>query len=260
MTIMNSSKSKYSGNRCRQGRHILRGLLASLCLLLMAASCAAPRGGATGGEVTGVGGSTFAEPVPYGMVLVDRGAYAMGPVTEDTVRGIKANPRGVSIDSFWMDETEVTNSKYKQFVFWVRDSIIRERLADPAFGGNEAFKIEEDKEGNPVTPTSTGPNQSPGETPTRMNRGPSNPSTAPTQSPADANSTPLSSTTAMKSTTTQRQPSVKTGSTPPRANTTPTSPSTMSSPSSLKIQPTSPTKARSCARPCHAPSQETTIS
>ncbi len=34
----------------------------------------------------------------------------------------------------------------------MRDSIIRERLADPAFGGNEEFKIEEDREGNPVTP------------------------------------------------------------------------------------------------------------
>ncbi|MDE6370434.1 MAG: SUMF1/EgtB/PvdO family nonheme iron enzyme, partial [Duncaniella sp.] len=51
-----------------------------------------------------------------------------------------------------MDETEVTNAKYKQFVFWVRDSIIRERLADPAYGGNEEYKIEEDREGNPVTP------------------------------------------------------------------------------------------------------------
>jgi hypothetical protein len=51
-----------------------------------------------------------------------------------------------------MDETEVTNSKYKQFVFWVRDSIIRERLADPAYGGNEEYRIEEDREGNPVTP------------------------------------------------------------------------------------------------------------
>ena len=34
----------------------------------------------------------------------------------------------------------------------MRDSIIRERLADPAFGGDEAFKIEEDREGNPITP------------------------------------------------------------------------------------------------------------
>ncbi|MDE6559289.1 MAG: SUMF1/EgtB/PvdO family nonheme iron enzyme, partial [Muribaculaceae bacterium] len=126
--------------------------LPALIALLSIASCAAPRGGSAGGEVTGVGGSSFSEPAPYGMVLVDRGAYAMGPVTDDSLRGIKANPRGVSIDSFWMDETEVTNSKYKQFVFWVRDSIIRERLADPAFGGNEAFKIEEDKEGNPIKP------------------------------------------------------------------------------------------------------------
>ena len=128
-------------------------LLASACaMLITATSCMAPKGSGMGGEVTGVGGVAFAEPTPHGMVLVDRGAYAMGPVTEDSLRGIKANPRGVSIDSFWMDETEVTNSKYKQFVFWVRDSIIRERLADPAFGGNEAFKIEEDREGNPITP------------------------------------------------------------------------------------------------------------
>lgn len=32
------------------------------------------------------------------------------------------------------------------------DSIIRERLADPAYGGNELYKIEEDREGNPIKP------------------------------------------------------------------------------------------------------------
>ena len=67
-------------------------------------------------------------------------------------RYIDSVARGVSVDAFWMDETEITNSKYKQFLYWVRDSIIRERLADPAYGGNEDFKIEEDKEGNPVKP------------------------------------------------------------------------------------------------------------
>ena len=40
----------------------------------------------------------------------------------------------------------------RQFGFWVRDSIIRERLADPAYAGDETYKIEEDKFGNPVTP------------------------------------------------------------------------------------------------------------
>ena len=121
-------------------------------LLVALSSCAGARRSGAGGEVTGVGGASFAEPVPYGMVLIDRGTIAMGPAADDSVAGIRKSARGVSIDSFWMDETEVTNSKYKQFVFWVRDSIIRERLADPAFGGNEAFKIEEDKEGNPIRP------------------------------------------------------------------------------------------------------------
>ena len=119
---------------------------------LLCVSCMASKGGKAGGEVTGIGGASYAEPAPYGMVLVDRGAYKMGPAKDDSIWGIKGNPRGISIESFWMDETEITNSKYKQFVFWVRDSIIRERLADPAYGGNEAFKIEEDKEGNPITP------------------------------------------------------------------------------------------------------------
>ena len=51
-----------------------------------------------------------------------------------------------------MDETEVSNAKYRQFVFWVRDSIIRERLADPAYGGDETYKITEDEYGEPIEP------------------------------------------------------------------------------------------------------------
>ena len=104
------------------------------------------------GEVTGVSGISWAEPAPYGMVLVGRGAYEMGPAQNDSLWGVAEDVHGISVDAFYMDETEITNSKYKQFVFWVRDSIIRERLADPAYGGNEIFKIEEDKEGNPIKP------------------------------------------------------------------------------------------------------------
>ncbi len=72
-------------------------------------SCSLSRGVGAGGEVTGVGGSTFAEPVPYGMVLVDRGAYAMGPSKDDSIWGVKGNPRGVSVEAFWMNKTEVKN-------------------------------------------------------------------------------------------------------------------------------------------------------
>ena len=127
-------------------------ILFALILLSAVVSCATGPRSSMGGEVTGVGGTSWTEPTPYGMVLVSRGSVKMGPSKADSLWNLEADPRGVSVDAFWMDETEITNSKYKQFVFWVRDSIIRERLADPAYGGNEEFKIEEDREGNPVTP------------------------------------------------------------------------------------------------------------
>lgn len=108
--------------------------------------------GAPGGEVIGASATAWNEPAPYGMVLIKRGSLKMGPETQDSLWGAPVPTKEISVESFWMDETEVTVAEYKQFIYWVRDSIIRERLADPAYGGNELFKIEEDKEGNPIKP------------------------------------------------------------------------------------------------------------
>ena len=106
-----------------------------------------------GGELVGVGGGRgFSEPTPFGMTKVGRGFLHMGLQKEDSLWGMKTPKKDISVDGFWMDETEVTNSKYKQFVFWVRDSILRTRLADPNYGGDETYMITEDKNGDPVTP------------------------------------------------------------------------------------------------------------
>lgn len=120
-------------------------------MLLVCWSCSSGIRNSIGGEVVGLGSTRWTEPVPYGMVLVNRGSLKVGPEA-DSLWNMRDDSRGVSVDAFWMDETEVTNGEYKQFVYWVRDSIIRERLADPAYGGNEEFIIEEDREGNPITP------------------------------------------------------------------------------------------------------------
>ena len=131
----------------------MKKLVLILLVAVATVSCGSIRkGGTGGGEVTGVGATVFNETTPFGMVLVDVGSMREGPAERDSIWGIDSTAHGISVDAFWMDEMEVSNSKYKQFVYWVRDSIIRERLADPAYGGNEEFKIEEDKEGNPVTP------------------------------------------------------------------------------------------------------------
>ncbi len=86
------------------------------------------------------------------MVAVKKGSLKIGLEEPDSLWGAATPQREISVDGFWMDEMEISNAKYRQFVNWVRDSIIRERLADPAYGGDETYKIEEDKEGNPITP------------------------------------------------------------------------------------------------------------
>lgn len=124
-----------------------------LLILALLSSCLGTKNAMSqGGEVTGQRGSGYNEPVPYGMVKVERGYLKVGPGEQDTLWGIAIPQKEISVDGFWMDRTEVTNSMYRQFVNWVRDSLIRERLADPNFGGDETFKVETDKMGNPITP------------------------------------------------------------------------------------------------------------
>lgn len=132
----------------------MRKSIIPILLLMAIISCGRSGiGSSVGGELTGVPvGKVWDEPTPYNMVLVSRGSYRMGPGEIDSLWGMTIPTRGVSVDNFWMDEAEITNSQYKQFVFWVRDSIIRERLADPAYAGDDFYKITEDEYGDPVEP------------------------------------------------------------------------------------------------------------
>lgn len=132
----------------------MKNFLFLILILMMVPACGRKGiGSSAGGELTGVpAGRAWDEPTPYNMVLVSRGSYVMGPGDIDSLWGFTIPTKGVSVDNFWMDETEITNSQYRQFVYWVRDSIIRERLADPAYAGDDLYKITEDEYGDPVVP------------------------------------------------------------------------------------------------------------
>jgi len=53
----------------------------------------------------------------------------MGKSEEDQAKVLNAPTKTVTVRSFYMDDTEITNSEYRQFVEWVKDSIARTRLA-----------------------------------------------------------------------------------------------------------------------------------
>jgi len=53
----------------------------------------------------------------------------MGKSEEDQAKVLNAPTKTVTVRSFYMDDTEITNSEYRQFVEWVQDSITRTKLA-----------------------------------------------------------------------------------------------------------------------------------
>ncbi len=81
------------------------------------------------GDLVGVQRKAWYTPDPYGMLFIPPGSYQMGPSDQDVPNAMTAQAKTVTIQGFWMDETEITNSEYRQFVYWVRDSLALTVLA-----------------------------------------------------------------------------------------------------------------------------------
>lgn len=65
---------------------------------------------------------------PFGMVYIPSGSFQSGPSDQDINNALIQRTRSKSIQGFYMDETEVTNNEYRQFVDYVRDSIAHHHL------------------------------------------------------------------------------------------------------------------------------------
>lgn len=81
------------------------------------------------GELVGTEGKKWYPEKPFGMTLIPGGSFIMGKSDDDFVAVNDAPTKTVTVRSFYMDETEITNAEYRQFVYWVRDSTIRLKLA-----------------------------------------------------------------------------------------------------------------------------------
>jgi gliding motility-associated lipoprotein GldK len=107
-------------------------LIVALAGGILLSSCG--HGGGDRGELTGVPERSFRAEVPYGMVYIPSGSFLMGQTDQDVTFAQISQTKQVTVPPFFMDETEITNSKYRQFVNWVRDSIaITNYLNDPKY-------------------------------------------------------------------------------------------------------------------------------
>jgi len=119
-------------------------LISSIIALLSAC------GSSGNGELIGIQDRQIWNPTdPYGMVFIPQGSFNMGPSDQDVPFANVTASKTISVGAFYMDETEITNNEYRQFVNWVKDSLAHTMLGE---AGIEGHLIEEDKEGNLLDP------------------------------------------------------------------------------------------------------------
>ncbi|MGX1024849.1 gliding motility lipoprotein GldJ [Psychroflexus sp. MBR-150] len=106
-------------------------LMISVCLCVLLISCNNTRNydktsRATGVDITGrKGGPKFIKdfvddtPGP-GLVPIKGGTFTMGQVRDDVMHEWNNIPTQQHVQSFYMDETEVTNNMYLQYLYWLK--------------------------------------------------------------------------------------------------------------------------------------------
>ena len=94
---------------------------------LAIASCAGPESNTTGWKINNKKNGGFAANLNYqgqetgpGLVFIEGGTFMMGQVEEDVIRDWNNVPRRVTVSSFYMDENEVTNVDYREYLYWLR--------------------------------------------------------------------------------------------------------------------------------------------
>lgn len=99
----------------------------SLAFLFATSSCSKKDSNTTGWKYNNKknGGFTVnlkfkGMPTGPGLVFVEGGTFTMGQVEEDFYKDWNNIPRQVTVHSFYMDENEVTNVDYREYLYWLR--------------------------------------------------------------------------------------------------------------------------------------------
>ena len=76
------------------------------------------------------------EKTAPGLVFIPGGAFIMGQIADDLGHEWNNMPRRITLDSYYIDETEVTNQHYRDYLFWMgkvfgeSPNIIKKALPD----------------------------------------------------------------------------------------------------------------------------------
>jgi len=65
-------------------------------------------------------GDYFEQETGPGLILIEGGSFTMGRVQQDVMSDWNNSPRRVTISSYYMDETEVRNVDYREYLYWIK--------------------------------------------------------------------------------------------------------------------------------------------
>ncbi|MFM9824971.1 gliding motility lipoprotein GldJ [Flavobacterium sp.] len=106
------------------------GIILSMILILGFASCSKKSSSQSGSRATGwnVSGKKVMDnakqtPGP-GLIFVEGGTFTMGKVEDDVMHDWNNTPTQQHVQSFYMDETEVTNFMYLEYLNWIKGSFV----------------------------------------------------------------------------------------------------------------------------------------
>ena len=100
-------------------------LLASLGIMIALTGCYRERSGATGWKYNNTDNGGFEKAKFYeqqtgpGLIFIEGGTFTMGQVEDDLTNNWDNSPRRVTVSSFYMDETEVTNMFWLEYLEWL---------------------------------------------------------------------------------------------------------------------------------------------
>ena len=123
-------------------RKISKILFSLVLLYAITTACGRKEGGELSGVLDRPGWKGNINP--YGMVYIPSGTLHIGPGDQDLRNTYVQRPKSISIQGFYMDDTEITNNEYRQFVNWVRDEKALQYLEHWELDeeGNETGKVD----------------------------------------------------------------------------------------------------------------------
>lgn len=112
----------------------LTGLFVMVALLTMMSSCKKESSPTTGWNYNDAKNGGF-EVAPFeeqatgpGLVFIEGGSFVMGQMEEDVMKDWNNTQRRVSVASFYMDECEIANVDYLEYLYWLERVFIPQDL------------------------------------------------------------------------------------------------------------------------------------